>query len=184
MKIWIWQPDGEQFTRVFRLKSLDLSKNFISSLMLLHEQEPIVVARAWSEPATTNAPTQDELVEASLQMNKNPILLARMDYFSHLFSAPKFSPLLPTTYLPPPTYHLPLPPYLSPTSPLLTTTYQPLPPSLHRQSSRHSNWKQARRLQMLRRAVVRAEARSTWDPGKHLYFFFLFDLVELRCSAA
>ncbi len=35
-----------------------------------------------------------------------------MDFFFHLFSAPKFSPLLPTTY-------------------------QPLPPSLHRQSSRN-----------------------------------------------
>ncbi len=151
MKIWIWQPDGEQFTRVFRLKSLDLSKKFISSLMLLHEQEPIVVARAWSEPAATNAPIQDELGEAVLRMNKNPILLARMDYFSHLFSAPKFSPLLPTTYLPPlpisylspPTYHLPPPPYLPPTSPLLTTTYQPLPPSLHHQSSRDVEWEQA-----------------------------------------
>ncbi len=86
--------------------------------MLLHEQEPIVVARAWSEPAATNAPIQDELGEAVLRMNKNPILLARMDYFSHLFSAPKFSPLLPTTY-------------------------QPLPPSLHHQSSRDVEWEQA-----------------------------------------
>ncbi len=66
---------------------------------------------AWSEPAATNAPVQDEPVEAVLQMNKNPILPARMDFFFHLFSAPKISPLLPTTY-------------------------QPLPPSLHRQSSR------------------------------------------------
>jgi hypothetical protein len=39
-------------------------------------------------------------------------------FFFHLFSTPKFSPVLPTTYLPPPTYHLPTP-----------------PPSLHRQSS-------------------------------------------------
>jgi hypothetical protein len=66
-------------------------------------------------------------------------------FFSHLFSTPKFSPvlpttylppsylpptspLLPTTYLPPPTYHLPPPSYLPPTT--------PTPPSLHRQSSR------------------------------------------------
>jgi hypothetical protein len=44
-------------------------------------------------------------------MNKNPILPAYMYFFFHLFSAPKFSPLLPTTYLP-----------------LLPTTYHPLPP--------------------------------------------------------
>ncbi len=34
----------------------------------------------------------------------------------HLFSAPKFSPLLPTTYLPPPTCHLPPPPTSHPQS--------------------------------------------------------------------
>jgi hypothetical protein len=45
-----------------------------------------------------------------LRMN---ILPARQDFFFHLLSAPKFS-----------------------TSTLLPTTYQPHPPSLHRQSSR------------------------------------------------
>ncbi len=64
----------------------------------------------WSEPAATNAPVQDEPVEAILRMNKNPILPAHMFFFSHLLSTPKFSHLLPTTYLPPPTYHLPPPP--------------------------------------------------------------------------
>jgi hypothetical protein len=61
---------------------------------------------AWSEPAATNAPVQDEPIEAVLRMNKNPILLARMDFF--------FSPLLCPKISPPPTYHLPTPPPLTP----------------------------------------------------------------------
>ncbi len=63
-----------------------------------------------SEPAATNAPVEDEPVQPVLRMN---ILLAHRIFFFHLLSAPKFS-----------------------TSPLLPTTYQPHPPSLHRQSSR------------------------------------------------
>ncbi len=58
---------------------------------------------AWSEPAATNAPVQDELVEAVLWMNKNPILPACMDFF--------FPPLLCPKIFPPPTYHLP-PPFI------------------------------------------------------------------------
>jgi hypothetical protein len=99
----------------------------------------------WSELAPTNAPVADEPVEAVFWMDENPILPARFFFFFHLFSTPKFSPVLPTTYLPRsylpptsprPTYHLPppvlpttyLPPsYLPPTSPLLPTTYQTLP---------------------------------------------------------
>ncbi len=61
---------------------------------------------AWSEPAATNAPVQDEPVEAVLRMNKNPILPVRMDFF--------FSPLLCPKNFPPPTYHLPTPPPLAP----------------------------------------------------------------------
>jgi len=61
---------------------------------------------AWSEPAATNAPVQDEAVAAVLRMNKNPILPARMDFF--------FSPLLCPKNFPPPTYHLPTPPPLAP----------------------------------------------------------------------
>jgi len=64
----------------------------------------------WSEPAATNAPVADEPVEAVFRMNENPILLPAYIFFSHLFSPPKFSPLVPTTYLPPRTYHLPTPP--------------------------------------------------------------------------
>jgi hypothetical protein len=56
---------------------------------------------AWSEPAATNAPVQDEPVEVVLWMNKNPILPARMDFF--------FPPLLCPKIFPPPTYHLPTP---------------------------------------------------------------------------
>ncbi len=59
---------------------------------------------------------------------KIPSSLPGFYFFFHLFSTPKFSPLLPTTSFPPPTYHLPPPSYLPPTSPLLPTTYQPLPP--------------------------------------------------------
>ncbi len=94
----------------------------------------------WSELAPTNAPVADEPVEAVFRMNENPILLTRI-FFFHLFSTPKFSPLLPPpSYLPSTSPLLPTtypPPYLPPTSPLLPTTYQPLPPSLHRQSSRN-----------------------------------------------
>jgi hypothetical protein len=54
-------------------------------------------------------------------------------FFFHLLSAPNFStsPLLPT-----PSYLPPTNPTSPPTSTLLPTTYQPHPPSLHRQSSR------------------------------------------------
>jgi len=81
----------------------------------------------WSELAATNAPVADEAVEAVFRMNENPILPARI-FFFHLFPTPKFSPLLPTTYLSHPTSHLPPSSYLPLTSPLLPTTYQPLPP--------------------------------------------------------
>ncbi len=75
----------------------------------------LVGTRGWSELAATNAPVADEPVEAVFRMNENPILPARIFYFFfHLFSTPKFSPLLPTIYLPPPTYHLPPPPPLTP----------------------------------------------------------------------
>ncbi len=77
----------------------------------------------WSELAPTNAPVADEPVEAVFWMDENPILPARFFFFfSHLFSTPKFYPVLPTTYLPPPTYHLP--------PPVLPTTYLP-PPTYH-----------------------------------------------------
>jgi hypothetical protein len=62
----------------------------------------------WSEPAATNAPVEDEDVEAVFRMNQKHIsLLEIIGYFS-LFSAPKnfpTSPYLPSTYLPllPPT---------------------------------------------------------------------------------
>jgi hypothetical protein len=78
---------------------------------------------AWSEPAATNAPVQDEPVEAVLRMNKNPILPTHMDFFFFTSSLPQifppilpttYLPPLPTTYLPPPTYHLPTPPPLTP----------------------------------------------------------------------
>ncbi len=71
--------------------------------------------KGWSEPATTNAPVEDEPVQPILRMN---IISARRDFFFHLLSAPKFStsPLLPPPSDLPPT--------------------NPTPPSLHRQNSR------------------------------------------------
>ncbi len=75
----------------------------------------------WSELAATNAPVEDEPIKPVLRMN---ILLARYVFFFHLFSAPPTSPVLPTTYLPPPTLNLPPPPtYHLRTPPPLT----PLP---------------------------------------------------------
>ncbi len=62
----------------------------------------------WSELAATNAPVEDELVEAILWMNKNPILCP------HVFF---FPPLLCPKIFPPPTYHLPPLSYLPPTTP-------------------------------------------------------------------
>ncbi len=85
-------------------------------------------AQGWSELAPTNAPVANEPVEAIFWMDENPILPARFLFF--------FPPLLYPKIFPRPTYHLPPPSYLPPTSPLLPTTYQPHPPSFHRQSSR------------------------------------------------
>jgi hypothetical protein len=54
----------------------------------------------WTEPADTNAPVEDEAVQAVLRMNKKHILLARnYRVFSTSYLPQKFS--LPPTYLPP-----------------------------------------------------------------------------------
>ncbi len=102
----------------------------LSNLITLDLNRFLLLGKGWSEPAATNAPVEDELVQPVLRMN---ILQARRGFFFHLLFASKFStsPLLPTpSYLPP---TKPTPP---PTSTLLPTTYQPHTPSLHRQSSR------------------------------------------------
>jgi hypothetical protein len=74
--------------------------------------------RGWSELAAANALLEDEPVQPVLRMN---ILPARGVFFFHLFSAPPtsplVSPLLPTTYLPPPTLNVRPPSYLPPTNP-------------------------------------------------------------------
>jgi len=105
-------------------------------------------------------------------MNENPILPTRIYIF--------FPPLLYPKIFPPLTYHLPLPSYLPSTSPFLPTTYQPLPPSLHRQSSRDVERERA-----WSRGAVGAGARPTRDPSKHLTFFslvyFVCLFVELCC---
>ncbi len=126
----------------------------------------------WSEPAATNAPVEDEPVQLVLRMN---ILLARRDFFFRLLSAPKFStsPLLPTpSYLPP---TKPTPP---PTSTLLPTTYQPHPPSLHRQSSRDLErlWSGSWSCGCGARAGAAGVGAGPTRPrkGKMLTFFFCF----------
>ncbi len=141
----------------------------------------------WSELAATNAPVADEPVEAVFRMNENPILPARIFFFFHLFSTPKFSPLLPTTSLPPPTYHLPPPSYLPPTSPLLPTTYQPLPPhSITRapetlSGSELGAWSQLGAGASLELGA--AGAGPTQDPGKHFFFVFILFVCLWSCAA-
>jgi hypothetical protein len=66
-----------------------------------HLKPPNPKHYGWSEPATTNAPVEDEPIQPVLRMN---ILPARRDFFFDLLSALKFStsPFLPTpSYLPP-----------------------------------------------------------------------------------
>ncbi len=120
---------------------------------------------AWSEPAATNAPVEDEPVQPVLRMN---ILPACQDFFFHLLSALKFStsPLLPT------------PSYLPPTN--------PTPPSLHHQSSRDLErlWSGSRSCGVGARAVpagagpVGVGARPTCpQKGKMLTVFFCFFFV-------
>jgi hypothetical protein len=75
----------------------------------------------WSELETTNAPIEDEAVEALLGMNQNHILPAQIYTFFPTSTLPQNIFLLPT-YLPPTTS------YLLPTSPLLPPTYPDLPP--------------------------------------------------------
>ncbi len=64
----------------------------------------------WNEPVITNAPVEDEVVEAVLGMNQNHILPTQIYiYFpastvpQNIFLLPTY--LLPLTYLPPPTFN-------------------------------------------------------------------------------
>jgi hypothetical protein len=66
----------------------------------------------WSEPATTNAPVEDEAIQPVLGMNQNHIRTAQIYIFSPASTLPQNISPLPT-YLPPPTYPLlPPPSYL------------------------------------------------------------------------
>jgi hypothetical protein len=60
----------------------------------------------WSEPATTNAPVEDEAIQPVLGMNQNHIRTAQIYIFSPAST-------LPQNISPQPTYHPP------PTDPLL-----------------------------------------------------------------
>ncbi len=74
----------------------------------------------WNDPAATNAPVEDEAVEAILGMNQKPHPPCPNIYiFFPASTLPQNISLLPPTYLPPPTSHLPPPSYLPPTSPFL-----------------------------------------------------------------
>ncbi len=113
-------------------------------------------------------------------MNKNPILLARTNFFFHLFSAPKFPPLLPTTYLPPPTYHLPTPPSFTP-SPKLQRRRAGVSLELGlleqelRATKAWSCWSKG--------TVAGVGAGPSWDPGKHLSsFLLLWSCVATHCK--
>jgi len=81
----------------------------------------------WNEPAATNAPVDDEPVEAVLGMNQKHILPTRKYCFFPPLLCPKiFLSYLPPSHLPPPSYlHLPLP-----TSHLPPPSYMP-PPTSH-----------------------------------------------------
>ncbi len=126
----------------------------------------------WSERAATNAPVQDELIEAVLHMNKKPILLARTNFFFPPLFSPKISP--------PPTYHLPPHSHLPPTNPSLP------PPSPKLQRCRAGVSLELGLLEQelgptkawscwRRGAVAGAGAGLTRDPGKHLSsFLFLW----------
>jgi len=64
----------------------------------------------WSEPAATNAPVEDEAVEAVLGMNQNDILPAQSFFFPLPLLCPKkFLSYLPTSPLLPPISYLQLP---------------------------------------------------------------------------
>ncbi len=67
----------------------------------------------WSEPAATNAPVEDEAVQAILGMNQKPILFPCPETFQPPFLPQKFPAYLPSP-LPtsplPPSPHFPLTP--------------------------------------------------------------------------
>ncbi len=89
-------------------------------------------------------------------------------YFFHLFSTPKFSRLLPTTYLPPPTHHLPTP-----------------PPSLHRQSSRDVERERAWRSELGAGDPLEPEREPRGTQVSILLFFLVYFpclFVELHCT--
>ncbi len=120
---------------------------------------------------------------------KIPSSLPAYIYFFHLFSTPKFPPLLPTfylpflptTYLPPPTYHLPLASYLPPTN--------PSPPPFIAGSELgvgEGSLEQELRGELGGELRRETHAGARADPSKHLTFSFLVYFVclfmELCCA--
>ncbi len=134
----------------------------------------------WSEPAATNAPAEDELVQPVLRMN---IIPARQGFFFHLLFASKFFtyPLLPTpSYLPPtkPTPPLlPPPSYLPPTNPTPPHSITKAPETSSGCGARAGAVAMERELERLELELEWLELE--WDPRAHekvrcLRFFFLF----------
>jgi hypothetical protein len=82
---------------------------FIFFPLLLAARNPCdVLPISWSEPAATNAPVEDEAVQAILGWTKNKFSQPKVFGFVSLFSGPKF---FPPTYSPIPSSHLPHPSY-------------------------------------------------------------------------
>jgi hypothetical protein len=114
----------------------------------------------WSEPAVTNGPVEDEVVQAVLGMNQKHILLCPKFLVSSASSLPQSFSLLPTSlpptfhlvYVPPPTSHLPPPSYL----PHLISH------SLRRQSSGALEAGP-------RNSIIKAREHFKWDPGKRAW---------------
>ncbi len=99
---------------------LNLAKHFFHGLVL------VLIPTSWCQLGLQKPNLESTIF--TFQLDTLTTLVENSIYFLLFFSTPKFSPLLPTTYLSPPTYHLPPPSYIPPTSPLLPTTYQPFPP--------------------------------------------------------
>jgi hypothetical protein len=111
------QPYGQYIHNSMRLVRGPLCTGSVQILwQLCYSVQGLgLVVKGWSEPAATNAPVEDEAVEAVLGMNQKHILpcpkflvfsaASLSQSFSLLpTSLPPTSPLLPLTYFAPPTY--------------------------------------------------------------------------------
>jgi hypothetical protein len=92
--------------------NLALNLHRINTLQSLYTIFRFNLIKGWSEPTATNAPVEDEAIEAVLGMNQKYILpYPKLLVFSTT-SLPQFFSLLPTS-LPPTSPLLPPPTYLT-----------------------------------------------------------------------